>query len=136
MEHLNLVRKNLEDWSLVRKDPPALIGHKCLDCGKLIFPPTPTCTSCLSTRLREVFFGKKGRLYSHTIVRVPMPDFEAPYVIGYIDVEEGFRLFAYITEWQSSSLKNGMEMELVVTSSKVDKQGNSALGFAYRPLGE
>lgn len=133
MEHANLEEKNPYDWPLVRKDPPALIGQKCLDCGKVNFPPTPACTTCLGTKMQAFPFGEKGTLYSYTIVRVPMPGFEAPYAIGYIDLQEGFRLFSYIPDWQSGDLKTGAEMELVVTRSRTDRQGNRVLGFAYRP---
>jgi uncharacterized protein len=128
------VKKKPYDWPLVRKEPPALIGEKCSDCGKLNFPPTPICTACLSGNVRELAFGEKGSLYSHTIVRVPMPGFDPPYAIGYVDIEGGVRLFTRILDWQDCRLESGVGMELVVTTSKLDSEGNSIFGFAYRPI--
>ena len=71
----------------------------CTSCGEVIFHPRRHCTNCLSadTEWRESAGG--GTVYTYTVIRQHgQPFFRSrlPYVLGFIDLDEGFRLLAEI----------------------------------------
>lgn len=128
------VGEALAAWSVDKMGKPYLIGRKCQGCEKFHFPPVDNCSECLSDRLKSVQFGRKGRLYTYSIIEVSSLGFEAPYAIGYIDLDQGIRLYSMITEWKAEELKNGRSMELVITKIRKDAEGNDVKGYAYRPI--
>lgn len=67
-----------------------LVVQKCRSCNKLVFPPQPTCTGCFSTDLGWEVVSGKGKIYSYSIVHRPQtPDFEVPYVVIIVLLDEG-----------------------------------------------
>ncbi len=68
-------------------------------------------------------------------MQVGLPDFPAPYIIGYVMMKEGAKIFTLITgcEPRDDALKLGEEMELVIEKIKEDKQGNSLIGWKFKP---
>jgi uncharacterized OB-fold protein len=127
------VEKNFS-WPLEEKQVPYLIGNRCRLCGKFHFPKTLACTKCLNEKLDEVHFGRTGKLYSYSIVQVSSMGLAAPYVIGYVDIDEGVRLFALIVDWKKSDLQSGKSMELTIRKIREESSGGRIIGFAYRPV--
>lgn len=71
----------------------------CASCGEIIFYPRRHCTSCLSTDLRWHDSAGSGTVYTYTVIRQHgLPYFRSrlPYVVAFIDLDEGFRLMAEI----------------------------------------
>jgi uncharacterized OB-fold protein len=71
----------------------------CGSCGEILFYPRQHCTCCLSTDLRWHDSAGIGTVYTYTVIRQHgMPYFRSrlPYVVGFIDLDEGFRLLAEI----------------------------------------
>jgi uncharacterized OB-fold protein len=132
-EQSNRVEERDFNWSLEGKQAPYLIGNRCNLCGKFHFPKTPACTRCLSEELDEIHFGRSGKLYSHSIIHVSSMGLKAPYAIGYVDVDEGERLFAMIIDWGQSDLRSGRSMELTITKLREESSCGRVTGFAYRP---
>ncbi|MBE3556949.1 MAG: OB-fold domain-containing protein [Firmicutes bacterium] len=67
----------------------------CNQCGGLVFFPRRHCTHCTSVDLRWESSKGEGTLYTYTIIRQNgHPYFRAklPYVIAYVDLDEGFRM--------------------------------------------
>lgn len=67
----------------------------CNACGGLVFFPRRHCTHCTSVDLRWESSKGEGTLYTYTIIRQNgHPYFRAklPYVIAYVDLDEGFRM--------------------------------------------
>src|SRR3972149_11676871 len=68
--------------------------QKCKDCGAYIWHPRRFCGDCLSDNTEWVKASGKGTVYTYTIVR---PAYargwheEIPYVVAYIELEEGIR---------------------------------------------
>ncbi len=76
-----------------------LLYQRCKVCKKAIFFPSHFCRFCLSEDLVWEESKGFGRIYSYTIVqRPPKREFEkyAPYIVGIIDLDEGFRMMANI----------------------------------------
>jgi uncharacterized OB-fold protein len=58
-----------------------------------------------------------------------------PYLIGFIDLPEGIKLFSLLTQcdpWDRV-LKMGMEMEMVIETIRQDEEGNEIVGYKFRP---
>jgi uncharacterized protein len=69
----------------------------CASCGEITWYPRRHCTGCLSTDLRWHDSAGTGTVYTYTVIRQHgMPYFRnrLPYVVGFVDLDEGFRLLA------------------------------------------
>lgn len=82
----------------------ATAGHRltyqvCTQCGQVVFYPRRHCTACTSGKLEWRDSAGRGAVYSFTVIRQHgHPFFRArvPYVVGMIDLDEGFRMIAEI----------------------------------------
>jgi uncharacterized OB-fold protein len=124
-----------------RKDGrPCLIGSKCSACGDVVFPKRKLCTLCDSKDLmEEVFIGEKGVLQTYTIVRVAFPHFEAPYILGLVELPEAenLRVLAQIEDCALDQVRIGMPLELTIGKIKTDPAtGKTVIGHKYRPVRE
>jgi hypothetical protein len=93
-----------------------LIGTKCSNCNKVFFPPRFICPSCRRIGKLEPYRMKgRGKIVSFTVTHVAPNGFEdqAPYVIAIIELEEGPRLTAQVTDCDPSQIKIGDEVEMV-----------------------
>lgn len=116
-------------------EEPHLIGSKCKNCGEVTFPKQPWCANC-GGDAEELLLSSRGKLYSFTNVNNPVPEGyqgPIPYGVGVVEVD-GVRIMSYMTESDPNKLKIGMDMALVVESLFVDDEGNSVIGFKWRPL--
>ena len=84
-----------EFWAAV--DRGELVRPVCGDCGQSFFVPQFACPQCQSTNWAYEPSTGRGRVYSHTTVhRPPTPEFNAPYVLADVDVEEGWHILTWI----------------------------------------
>jgi uncharacterized OB-fold protein len=133
IEQANVMKEKNFSWPLEKNQLPYLIGNKCRLCGKFHFPRTLACAKCLSEELEEIHFGRNGKLYSYSIVLVSSMGLDAPYATGYIDVDEGQRLYAMIFDWKKDDLRSGRNMELIIKKLREDSSSGRVMGYAYRP---
>jgi uncharacterized protein len=71
----------------------------CAACGEITFYPRRHCTCCLGHDLSWHDSAGIGILYTYTVIRQHgMPYFRSrlPYVVGFVDLDEGFRMLAEI----------------------------------------
>jgi hypothetical protein len=76
-----------------------LTYQACDSRGEITFHPRRHCTSCLGTDLRWHDSAGGGTVYTYTVIHQHgQPYFRGklPYVVGFIDLDEGFRLLAEI----------------------------------------
>jgi uncharacterized OB-fold protein len=116
---------------------PRLIGSKCRQCGDVVFPKRKLCTICDADQLmEEVFIGEKGILQTYTIVRVAFPNFDAPYVLGLVELPEAkdLRVLAQIEDCALEDVRIGMPLVLTIGKIKTDPAtGKTVIGHKYRP---
>ncbi|MEK6592975.1 MAG: OB-fold domain-containing protein [Pseudomonadota bacterium] len=93
-----------------------LLGVQCNDCGMKVFPVTDVCPDCLSSSLRTMTLGGNGKLYSYTTVHVAPPGWETPYVVGYVDMPEGVRLFGKVKAGGPDALRVDMPIGVRVVA--------------------
>ena len=71
----------------------------CNDCGSVVFYPRRHCPHCMSMNLSWKVSRGEGAIYTYTIIRqIGHPAFRelAPYVVAWIDLEEGFRMVSNV----------------------------------------
>ena len=110
-----------------------LIGNRCKACGRIFYPPRPFCFDCLDDKIEPVKLGSRGRLYSYTICHMPSPHFTPPYMVGWVDLSEGIRIFAPLKMEVDERIWIGMEMKLVIDDFW-EEEGRRAVGYKYSPL--
>lgn len=120
---------------------PRLLGSRCSDCADVSFPAQASCPACMSTRVERAELSPRGTLWTWTVQRFPPPSppfvgdpatFE-PFGVGYVELPEGVRVEARLTENDPEKLAIGMAMELVITPFDRDAEGNERMMFAFAP---
>lgn len=122
---------------------PQLIASRCSACGELAFPSQQSCAACAGDRTEEILLSRRGVLWTWTVQRFPPPappfagagEGFVPFGVGYVELPEGIRVEARLTENDPRHLAIGMPMELVLEPFDTDAAGNERLTFAFRPLG-
>ncbi len=114
-----------------------LEGRVCNSCGTYSFPPRHVCRKCHGRDTQPFNFKGKGTLYSFTTIYQAPDRFDdvAPYAVGLIDLEEGVRITAQLTDVALDAIKIGMPMEMVIRQIYEDgARGPIMYGYKFRPL--
>jgi uncharacterized OB-fold protein len=74
-----------------------LVGSKCPDCGDVRYPPRALCPMDRTPAQRVALSGR-GIIYECVRVMLAPNGFEAPYWVGYVDLDDGVRVFARISD--------------------------------------
>jgi uncharacterized OB-fold protein len=73
--------------------------QQCRQCDTCVFIPQPRCTHCQSADLIWIDCTGRGKIYSYTIVhRAPRPQFETPYVVAIIELDEGWHMLSNVID--------------------------------------
>ena len=87
--------------------------QRCSACGAYVFIPQPVCTGCQSDALEWVESSGRGTVYSHTTVhRPPRPEFETPYVVAIVELEEGWHMLTNVVDIPPGDVGVGMPVEV------------------------
>ncbi len=73
-----------------------LRGGKCSGCSAEVFPKPKVCLSCWSEEIADNPLPSTGKLYAFTVVHVARKGWRTPYVIAYVDLDNGVRVSAPI----------------------------------------
>jgi uncharacterized OB-fold protein len=130
------IKEGLFPWPLPEDGSARLLGSRCQQCGQSFFPKRPQCPDCRDKgRMEEIFLNPQGRLYTYTIVRQAPPGFQAPYTTALIDLPEGVRLFARLTETNPDKIRIEGPVELTFGPIAKDREGNEIISYLFRPVG-
>ncbi|MFW0859060.1 MAG: Zn-ribbon domain-containing OB-fold protein [Dehalococcoidia bacterium] len=66
-----------------------LMGLKCNACGGYTVPPKKVCIECAGEEVGIVELSGKGEIRTFTVIRVASEGFQAPYVVGIVELDEG-----------------------------------------------
>lgn len=120
----------------VRDGQPYLIGTRCHVCGYVAYPKKLVCPMCLvKDTMDEVELSRRGKLDTFSVLYVGAPGFNFPYIVGYVVLPEGPRVFTMITGCEPSeeSLKIGTEMEMVLGKIR-NEDGDEVVGYQFQPV--
>ncbi|MDH5651333.1 MAG: Zn-ribbon domain-containing OB-fold protein [Gammaproteobacteria bacterium] len=113
-----------------------LEGSQCKSCQKLSFPPVQVCSDCRSQEIEPFRFAGKGSVYSFSTVYNPLTQFTefVPYVVALIDLAEGPRITAQLTDVKPEDVSIGMKVEMVIRKiSEQSDKGAIVYGYKFRP---
>jgi uncharacterized OB-fold protein len=121
-------------------DDPQLLGSRCAACGIVTFPAQGSWPRCASTEMTERALPRRGRLWAWTTQEFPPPspyagpsgDAFVPFGVGYVELPGEVKVETRLTE--TSGLRIGMDMELVLVPFRTDAEGNEVVTFAFRPV--
>jgi uncharacterized OB-fold protein len=130
------MRVMVRDGLFTDGDRPALLGSRCEACGASHFPRHETCPYCSTEDPGPVEFSEPGTLWSWTAVTAPPPGYagETPYGVGVVELPEGIRVIARLTESDPAALSLGDPMELRIVPIHTDPEGNEVVTYAFAPV--
>lgn len=115
-----------------------LIGTKCGNCNKVLFPPRYICPYCRRMgKLEPYKLSRRGKIVTYSIVRADAEGFEeqVPYILAIVELDDGPRLTAQIADCGPDEIKIGDEVEL--TFRRVGEDGEDGViyyGFKFKKI--
>lgn len=113
-----------------------LEGNKCSECTKIYFPKKELCI-CGSRTFEPFVLKGVGTLLSFTEIKASPEIFSpmAPYCVGIIELEDGPRVIAQITDSRLDDLSIGMKLQSVFRKVyAVGKEGIIHYGIKFIPV--
>ena len=108
-----------------------LVLQRCRDCGTLQHRPRAVCASCLSGSIEHFRASGRGSVYTFSITHQNQaPGFREalPYVLAYVELEEGPRLLTNVVGCAPDDVEIGMP----VVADYADAEGGIAIP-RFRP---
>lgn len=100
-------------WEAARRGE--LVLQRCRECGRLQHYPRGVCAHCWSDRLEWTRASGRGRIYSFTVTyRTQARGFRdrLPYVVAWIELEEGVQMLANVIAEDPERLAIGMPVQV------------------------
>jgi uncharacterized OB-fold protein len=114
---------------------PVLVGSRCNDCGALSFPRVAVCVKCMSESFAEEPMPERGTLYSWTAVHVGPPHMHKPVTLGYVDLENGVRVFSHLAS-KGQPLAFNQPVKLTVAEVGRQADDRPIETFVFIPAGD
>jgi uncharacterized OB-fold protein len=105
-------------WEALTRDTFLLL--RCTACATHIWYPRKFCPACHSTEADWVTASGRGRIYSFTVVhRSALPGWagSTPYVIAYVELDEGPRVLTNVVNGDPEALAIGDPVRVVYSSA-------------------
>jgi uncharacterized protein len=102
-----------EFWDATAKGE--LLLRKCEDCSSIIWYPRAFCPACSSQNTSWITSSGRGTVYSFSITRKGAGAWaeKGPYVIAYVELEEGPRVLTNIVGCSVDDVCIGLPVEVV-----------------------
>jgi uncharacterized protein len=111
-----------------------LVVPRCDKCGQHFFPPERLCPACGSDLWSGADCAGTGSVIAFTVVhRAPSPDFDVPYVVAVVELDEGCELLTNLVAAEPDQVSVGMRVQVVF----LDQPDGRALPvFEPQPSGQ
>jgi len=119
-----------EFWAATAEE--TLLLPRCEHCDTVIWYPRAFCPACASFDVTWFPASGRGTVYSFTIVRRPAPPYDrsGPFVVAYVELEEGPRVLTNVVECEPDEVEMGMPVEVVFHDT-----GEGRALYRFRPAG-
>jgi hypothetical protein len=99
-------------WEATREG--RLLLPRCLGCGVVIWYPRGMCPKCHGAKVEWIEASGRGSVYSFTVVRRSFGAWRevTPYVVAYVELEEGPRVLTNLVELDPEQARIGMAVRL------------------------
>jgi uncharacterized protein len=117
-------------------DGGRLLAARCPGCARWHFPASPDCPYCGAEACETLALDGAARLWLYTAVRNRPPGYEGevPFGLGVVELPEGLRIIARLTEADPAALRPGMALRFVVAPLHIDGEGQPVLTYAFAPV--
>lgn len=115
-------------------DRYTLLGNYCETCGTAYFPSRKVCPKCRRKgRFVEREMPKTGKLLSYTKVFVGSKGFEyeTPYYLALIELDNGAKLLSQLVDSQDEVIKIGARVEKCFRKI-YDTKAHGPIGYGYK----
>lgn len=109
-----------------------LRGGKCRRCGELSYPLAELCWHCRSDEMQPVRLSRNGKLYAYSVVHAAPKGWRVPYVLGYVDLDDGIRVVGQIAA-DPTQLHPDMAVHLDVDIIRSDADGTPVYSYVFAP---
>ena len=112
-----------------------LVLQRCRHCGVVQHRPRGLCVSCLSDEIEHFVASGLATVYTFSVVRQnQMPEFReaVPYVIAYVQLDEGPQLLTNIVGCEPAAVSIGMRVRVEFVPVAGDTRGGTPIDA---PLG-
>jgi uncharacterized OB-fold protein len=94
-----------------------LAYQRCTNCKEPTFEPNAICRFCGQEKLKWERSNGRGSVYSWSVVWRPQSkEFQTPYAVAIVELDEGFFMLSNIVGCESSQLSVGMPVEVTFNS--------------------
>ena len=93
-----------------------LYVQRCRRCGMMRHYPRALCPGCLAGDPEWVLSSGRGSVYTYTVTYQKLaPGFRdsVPYILAYVELDEGVRLLTNIVDCAPDAVRIGMPVEVV-----------------------
>lgn len=109
---------------------------QCRKCKNIQFPSRMICPECGAQKFDMIRLSGKGKLITFTIIHVAPDGFtdQLPYAVGIIEMDEGIRVLAQVTDCHPEELKIGDR--LLAKFRRIREEGKSGIimyGYKFVP---
>lgn len=107
-----------------------LLLKECGDCGRVHYYPRARCPHCGSAATDWTEATGRGTVYSFSVLRQAGGDYgeATPYVLAYVELEEGPRMLTNVVDCDPETVEVGMPVEVTF-----DAAGEDAALPRFRP---
>ena len=98
-------------WEGIRRHE--ILLQRCGDCAAIQHRPRAICATCLSSRIELFEASGRGTVHTYTVThqnQAPAFRGAVPYVLAYVDLEEGGRLLTNIVGCAPGDVQIGMDV--------------------------
>ena len=112
-----------------------LEGQRCTSCGAVQFPSRAACGACRGRDLETYRFSGRGTVFSFAEVAQAPKGFSGPYLVALVELEEGVRVTAQLTDVEMDEVEIGMPVEMVTRRiQEKGPHGYLVYGYKFRPV--
>jgi uncharacterized OB-fold protein len=109
-----------------------LRGGKCRSCGELSYPLAELCWHCRAEAMEPVRLSRNGKLYAFSVVHAAPKGWLVPYVLGYVDLDDGIRVVGQIAG-DPQNLRPDMEVHLDIGIIRNAADGTPVYSYVFAP---
>ena len=104
-----------------------LVMQRCQACNAWVWTPRPACNECGSEKIEWTPMSGKGQVYSFTVIRQIAGraaslafQNDIPYVVAWVDLDEGPRMITNIIGCPVEDVKLGMKVSVAFEQASKD----------------